>query len=94
LSVMVSKWVFWKIWESRIIIVQIRPQVHISERLPALGLTRHDFVLCRKGALVGLKGVGVVYNYHLPRVPSDVGLFWGIQNRSPPVEAKGLKGIA
>ncbi|MCI77314.1 hypothetical protein A2U01_0098584, partial [Trifolium medium] len=30
--------------------VLIRPQVHISERLPALGLTHHGFVLCRKGA--------------------------------------------
>ncbi|KAK2396903.1 hypothetical protein QL285_058534 [Trifolium repens] len=32
-----------------------------SPRLSVLGLTRHSFVLCRKGALVGLKGVGVVY---------------------------------
>jgi hypothetical protein len=52
-------------------IVQIRPQVLISERLSALGLTRHGFVLyrkgasvgfvlCRKGASVDLKGVDVV----------------------------------
>jgi hypothetical protein len=42
------------------VIVYIRPKVHIFERLSALGLTRHGFVLCRKDASVGLKGVGVV----------------------------------
>jgi hypothetical protein len=30
------------------IVVQIRLQVHIFERLSVLGLTRHSFVLCRK----------------------------------------------
>jgi hypothetical protein len=30
--------------------------------LSALGLTRHGFVLCRKGVSVDLKGVSVVYN--------------------------------
>jgi hypothetical protein len=43
------------------IVVQIRLQVHISERLSVLGLTRHGFVLCRKGVSVDLKGVSVVY---------------------------------
>ncbi|MCI81492.1 hypothetical protein A2U01_0102766, partial [Trifolium medium] len=32
--------------------VPMLPQVHISERLSALGITRHGFVLCRKGASV------------------------------------------
>ncbi|KAK2433789.1 hypothetical protein QL285_019011 [Trifolium repens] len=41
--------------------VQISPQVHISERLSALGLTRHGFILCRKGASIGLKCMSVVY---------------------------------
>jgi hypothetical protein len=41
--------------------IQIRPQVHISDRLSAFGLTRHGFVLCIKGVSVGLKGMGVVY---------------------------------
>jgi hypothetical protein len=41
--------------------VQIRPQVHISERLFVLGLIRHGFVHCRKDVSVGMNGVGVVY---------------------------------
>jgi hypothetical protein len=41
--------------------VQIRPQVHISERLSALGLVCHGFVLCKKSASVDLKGVSVIY---------------------------------
>jgi hypothetical protein len=35
--------------------VQIRPQVHISEKLSVLGLICHSFVLCRKNVSVGLK---------------------------------------
>ncbi|KAK2407043.1 hypothetical protein QL285_042703 [Trifolium repens] len=42
--------------------VQIRSQVHISERLSALGLTRRSFVLGRKGVPVGLKDADVVYS--------------------------------
>jgi hypothetical protein len=68
--------------------VQIRPKVHISERLSALRLTRHSFVLCRKGASVCLKGVGVVYKLLFASSTKRC-----IQNRSPPVEAKGLNGV-
>jgi hypothetical protein len=57
------------------------------------GVNRHGFVICRKGASVGLKGWVLYINYSLPRVPSNAGLFWCIHNRSPPVEAKGLKGV-
>ncbi|MCI49128.1 hypothetical protein A2U01_0070371, partial [Trifolium medium] len=32
--------------------VPVRPQVHISKRLSALGLTHYSFVLCRKDASV------------------------------------------
>ncbi|MCI54806.1 hypothetical protein A2U01_0076056, partial [Trifolium medium] len=28
-----------------------------------------------------------------PQLPSDVRIFWCIRNSSPPVEAKGLKGV-
>jgi hypothetical protein len=41
--------------------VQIRTQVHISEKLSALKLTRHGFVLCKKDVSVGLNCVSVVY---------------------------------
>jgi hypothetical protein len=51
---------YYFIWSINII-VQIRSQVHISERLSDLGLTCHGFVLCRKCVSIGLKGVGVVY---------------------------------
>jgi hypothetical protein len=62
--------------------------VHISEKLYALELIRHGCILCIKRRLSGLKDVCVYINYHLPRLPSDVELFWCIQNRSPPVELR------
>ncbi|KAK2376253.1 hypothetical protein QL285_077064 [Trifolium repens] len=55
----------------------IRPQVHISERLSALGLTRHGFVLCRKGVSVGLKDGATVQirpQVHISERLSALGL--------------------
>jgi hypothetical protein len=41
--------------------VQIRPQVHISEKLSVLGLIRHNFILCKKGVSVVWKGLSILY---------------------------------
>jgi hypothetical protein len=63
----------------------IRPQVYISERLSALGLICHNFVVCKRGVSVDLKGVVLfTLNYHLSRLSNDVKLmklFRSIQNK-------------
>jgi hypothetical protein len=41
--------------------ILIRHQVHISEKLSALRLTRHGFILFKKGVLIGLKCMSIVY---------------------------------
>jgi hypothetical protein len=61
--------------------VQIQTQVYISERLSALRLIRHSFVLYRKSASVVWKMWMLYINYHLLRLPSDVRLFWYIHNK-------------
>jgi hypothetical protein len=61
--------------------VQIRPQVHIFERLSVLGLIRHSFALCRKGVSVALKGMDVVYKLLFASSTKRYGTIWCIQNR-------------
>ncbi|MCI57901.1 hypothetical protein A2U01_0079152, partial [Trifolium medium] len=44
-------------------------------------------------SLNGLKGVGVVYKHSLASIINRCRTIWCIQNSSPPVDAKGLKGV-
>ncbi|KAK2418506.1 hypothetical protein QL285_040695 [Trifolium repens] len=73
-----------------LLFVQIRSQVHISERLSALGLTRHGFVLCRKGISVGL-GVGVVYKLPFASSTKRCETIFVYPEQKPTVEAKGFE---
>jgi hypothetical protein len=61
-------------------IVLIGPQVHISERLSALELIYHSFVICRKDTSMIWKVLVLYIDYFLPRLPNNVGLFWCIHN--------------
>jgi hypothetical protein len=61
--------------------VQIQTQVYISERLSALRLIRHSFVLYRKSASVVWKMWMLYINYYLLRLLSDMRLFWYIHNK-------------